>query len=320
MNIATRLAAVMAMCLGAFSVSVQAQAYPNRPINIVVPFNAGSSTDSIARAVGNGLSQALNVPVLVDNKPGAAGAIGLSFVAKAKADGYTVVFTTSSALTLLPLVNKSVTYNADEDFAAITNLGFFPTVLLGGPGLPQKNFRDLIAAAKSSPKSITMGVVTPFSRLFNALIAEETGAQFLEVPYSGTAPAQVALLGGIIQAFVDLTSTTAEQVKAKKLNALAVTSKKRLSKLPDVPAVGEFIPGFELVSWFGILAPKGITPDVADTLYKGVKASLKDPKVVDLMKASDAEEVGDRPDEFAAAIRAEIVRSRPIAAKYNLGG
>lgn len=321
MKIGCRIAALLAFCVAILDPGyalAQRDTFPSRTITMILPFAPGGSTDGLARAVAENISQTLKVPVIVENKAGAGGAIGMTSLANAKPDGYTIGFTVGSTLSVLPFMTKTTPYDPLNGFVPIIQLGSFGVIIVGGPALQQRSFKEFLAAGQKAPNSITLGLASTFGRLMNAMIADTTGARFLEVPFPGTSPAQIALIGGNIQAAVDQVTTTAELIEAKKIFGLAVTSKDRSPRLPDVPAIGEFIPGFELVSWFGLLAPKGTPPEMVETLHRALAMSLQDAKVKEALRAADMSTIGNTPAEFADALKAEVARNRMIIEKYKL--
>ena len=286
-----------------------AKDYPARPIRLIVTFPPGGPTDIVARAVGQKISEAWGQPVVVDNRAGAGGNIGMDLVAKSPADGYTLVLGSFGPMIISPFVYSKLPYDTIKDFAPIT-LGatswFFMVV---NPSVPVKSVKELIAHAKSKPGALTFsssGNATP-SHLAGELFKSLAGVNLTHVPYKGGAPAVAAVIGGEVQMAIESPPPIVPQVKAGKLRALGAASPKRSPLLPDVPTVSEAgLPGFQAGSWYGFLAPAGTPKPVIDKINAEMVKAIHGQELKDRFAAVGAESVGDSPSEFAAFIRAEL--------------
>jgi tripartite-type tricarboxylate transporter receptor subunit TctC len=285
---------------------------------MLTTFAVGGITDIISRSTAAGMSDILGQPVVVENRPGGNGAVGLGAVIRAKPEGYTMALTVSSVITLNPLINKDVTYDALRDLAPIGNIGNSGLLITANPALPARNMAEYITLAKASPGKISLGIVSAAGKLLQAMLDQSTGAQLLQVPFGGTAPALTAMLGGNIDSMLDTAGGARGQVEAGKVRALAVTSQQRSRLLPNVPTVAETLPGFEVATWFGLFAPAGTPPDRVATLSRALARALEQPKTRDALTAVDVAPVGNSPQDFESKIRAELERNRRIVQKYNI--
>ena len=243
-----------------FGSGAQAQDYPARPITMIMPYPAGGPGDAMARNLGTALGAALKQPVVVDNPSGASGTIGSNRVAKAKPDGYTLLIMNIGMATQ-PALFRSLPYNVLNDFETIGRVSEVPMTIVARTGLPPATLKDLIAYAKANPRKLTFGNagLGSAAHLCALLFMNVTQTEYTEVPYKGTAPAMIDLLGGHIDLLCDQTSTTSAQIKSGGIKTYGVTSKTRVSTLPFVPTLAEQgLAGFEATSWFGLWAPKGV--------------------------------------------------------------
>ena len=299
------LAAAAFIALGA-SVA-QAQDYPSRPVRVVVPFSPGGAVDGPMRVIAQELSKRLGQQVIVDNKPGAGATIGTDVVAKAPADGYTLLLasqTNAISATLYP----KLPYDPIEDFTPISLIGREPGVLVVHPLLPVKTFQEFVAYVKERPGRVDYASSGNGSgqHLFVALLASMTGMKMNHVPYRGSGQATADLLGGQVQLSIPGTAGMVGHIKAGKLRALAVTGAKRSPQLPDVPTVMESgVPGYEAYVWMGLLAPKGTPAPIVDKLFRELTQALATSEVKTYMASAGIEIVGSTPAEFATFFRAE---------------
>jgi len=299
------LAAAALVALGA-SVA-QAQDYPSRPVRVVVPFSPGGAVDGPMRVIAQELSKRLGQQVIVDNKPGAGATIGTDVVAKAPADGYTLLLasqTNAISATLYP----KLPYDPIEDFTPISLIGREPGVLVVHPSLPVKTFQEFVAYVKERPGRVDYASSGNGSgqHLFVALLASMTGMKMNHVPYRGSGQATADLLGGQVQLSIPGTAGMVGHIKAGKLRALAVTGAKRSPQLPDVPTVMESgVPGYEAYVWMGLLAPKGTPAPIVDKLFRELTQALATSEVKTYMASAGIEIVGSTPAEFATFFRAE---------------
>jgi len=293
-----------------------AQPYPSKPIRLVVPFPAGGTTDILARDVGQRLTESWKQPVVVDNRPGAAGNLGTEIVAKSAPDGYTLEMCTVSSHAINPGLYSKLPYDHIKDFAPVILVARVPNVLEVNPGVPVKTVADLIKLAKEKPGQINFassGSGTSI-HLSGELFKTMTGVDMVHVPYKGSAPAIADLMGGQVQVMFDNLPSSLQQIKAGKLRAIAVTSAQRAPALPDVPTISESgVPGFEATSWFGVVAPAGTPPAIIKQLNAEIDKWLQSPEGREKLMAQGAlidqrgETVmaGGSPEQFAAFMRAE---------------
>ena len=306
------LAAVAACLLLAGIPSAIAQsAYPAKPVRLVVPFPPGGTTDILARAVAQKLSEAWGQQVVVDNHPGAGGNIGSDIVAKAAPDGYTLLMGTVGTHAINPSLYAKMPYNHVKDFAPVILVAGVPNVLVVNPSVPAQSVQELIAYAKANPGKLNFassGNGTSI-HLSGELFKTMTGTQMTHVPYKGSAPALTDLVGGQVQLMFDNLPSSLAFIKAGKLRALAVTSAARSTALPDVPTLAESgLPGFEASSWFGVLAPAGTPHDIVSKLNGAIAAWLASPEARDNLAAQGAIAAGGSPDAFARHIDAETAK------------
>jgi tripartite-type tricarboxylate transporter receptor subunit TctC len=268
-----------AAALPAVSRMAQAQAYPTRPVRWVVGFPAGGTTDISARLIGQWLSERLGQQFVVENRPGAGGNIGTEAVVRASPDGYTLLAATASSAINATLYDK-LNFNFLRDIAPIAGIIRVPNVMEVNPSVPAKTVPEFIAYAKSNPGKINMaGVNGTALQLSGELFKMMAGVDMLYVPYRGSAPALTDLLGGQVQVLFDNMPSSIEHIRAGRLRPLAVTTATRSQILPDIPTVGEFVPGYEASGWQGVGAPKGTPAEIIDKLNKEINAGLADPKI-----------------------------------------
>jgi tripartite-type tricarboxylate transporter receptor subunit TctC len=294
----------------ALSFATHAQEWPAKPVRIIVPFPAGGSADLMPRAVAEKLAQKWGQPVLVDNRPGAAGNIGADAVFRADADGYTLLSSPPPPLVINKLLYPRLSFDPDE-FVPITVIGAIPNVLLVNPQVPANSVAELIAYAKANPGKLNYasqgsGATSHLTtELFKSMAG---GLEITHIPYKGTAPALTDLLAGQVDMMFDNLGVSLPHARAGKLRALAVASKRRFPGLPDVPALAETLPGFESVAWFGIVAPPKTSPAIAEKVAVGVQEALKLPEVRKRLADLSAEPLGYGPAETAAFMREETER------------
>lgn len=296
-----------------------AQPYPSRAVRVIVPFAAAGGTDILARALSRKMSEALGQPFVVDNRAGANSIIGTDAVAKAAPDGYTLLFTTN-IYTITPWLYRKLPYNADTDFAPITLAGSAPSLLAIHPSVPARRVRDLVALAKSKPGSLTMsapGVGTP-SHLSAEFFKQTTGIDVLIVQYKGTGAALSDLVGGQVAMSFGSLPGLAPLANAGKLRAVAVSSAKRSPVMPDVPAIAETFPNFEVVIWYGLFAPARVPGDALARLHAEAVKALANSEVRQRLAAGGFEAGGTTPDEFIALIRRDMARWQKVIAKANI--
>ena len=306
--IQTMLVATMALL--ALPAGAQGAAtYPTKPIKIVVPFPPGGATDILARAIGAELQKAFGQSVLIENKAGAGGNPGADMVAKSPPDGYTLVMATVGTHGINMSLYSKMPYDAVKDFEPITLVAGVPNLLVVHPSVAAKSVAELTALAKAQPGKLNVASSGNGTSIHMAaeLYKMMAGVDILHVPYKGSSFAMTDLLGGQVQLMFDNMPSALPQVKAGKLRALAVTSPKRSSALPDVPTMDEEgLKGFDATSWFGLLAPAGTPKDIIAKLNAAAVKALATPEMRERLASQGAEAVGNTPDQFAAFIKAEI--------------
>ncbi len=308
---ALALMAGVACCLLAAAGPAAAQNWPIKPVKLVVPFPPGGPLDTIGRAIAQKLTEAWGQSVIVENKPGAGGNIGADFVAKSAPDGYTVVMGALSTHAVNPSLYAKMPYDAQKDFAPITLVAITPNVLVVNPSLPVHSVKELIAYAKAHPGKLSFGSgsIGSAGHLAGELFKVDTGVDMVHVPYKGAAPAMQALLAGDTQLMFDNLASSMAQIKAGKLRALAVTTAQRSSFAPDLPTMAEAgVPGFDISTWFGLLAPAGTPPFIIEKWNLRVREILSMPDMRARLAAQGAEASPDTPEEFAKFIATEIAK------------
>jgi tripartite-type tricarboxylate transporter receptor subunit TctC len=287
---------------------VLAQSYPVRPVRIVVPYSAGGGTDITARAVGQKLNEKWGQSVVVDNRVGANGIIGADAVAKASADGYTLLMSTPAEVSTNPHLYPKIPYNAEKDFAPITLVAVTPLVVAVNPGVDAKNIQELVALAKAKPG--TLGYATPGNgstqHLTGEMIMLTAGIKLIHIPYKGAGQSIPDVLGGQVPVGIYGLLTINQHAKAGKIRVLAVTTPKRSSTAPEYPTLAESgFPGFDTSLWFGLIAPAATPREVINKIHDDVIQVLKLPDVKARIAEQGADIVGDTPAEFAAFIANE---------------
>jgi len=286
----------------------QGTAYPAKPVRIVVPSSPGGGTDILARLLAQKLTENLGQQFVVENRPGAGQIIGIEAVARSAPDGYTLLMA-ASAIVINEVLYKKPPYDTLRDFAPITLGASLPNILVVHPALPAKSVRELIALAKARPGMLNYSSAGNGTspHLSMELFRIMSGITLTHIPYKGTGPATVDLVAGQVQLSMPNVLTALPQIKGGKLRALGVTSAKRASGLPDIPAIAEAgVPGYEAIQWYGLLAPAGTSRDVVNKLQSETAKILVLQEVKERLAADGADAVGNRPQEFAAYIKAEI--------------
>ena len=311
-SLAWRLAAVVLLALAA--VAAHAQSYPVKPIRMVVPFPpGGAANDMRARIIADKLSQSLGKQVVVENKPGADGAIGTEIVAKAAPDGYTLLLTEKGLLVANPLLFKKVRYDPLNDFEHITQFITTTMVLAVNPALPVSSVKELIALAKSKPGQLNYGTGISSHYLIMEMFKLKTGIDMVYVPFKGSPPAVVALITGDTQVMFATLQSVLTQIKANRIRPLAVASHDRSPALPEVPGMAEAgLPGFEASTFSGFAAPAGTAKDIVRRLYSEIAKILRMPDVKDRLESGGDIIVGSTPEEFTAFIKSELARYRNV--------
>ena len=309
--LAPRILAGLALIALASAPGVRAQtpdAYPSRAITIIVPFTAAGTTDILARLVAQKLSEKFDKTVVVENRPGAGGTIGTALVAKAPPDGYTLVMATIGTHAINSSLYKSMPFDAIRDFTPLTRVAMVPNVLVVNKDAPYNTVQELIAYGKANPGKLTFGSSGNGTTLHlsGELFKLRTGVQITHIPYKGSTPAIADLMGGQISMVFDNMPSVIQHIKGGRLKALGVTSSTRNAQLPDVPTIEESgVPGYEVWSWFGLLAPAGTPQAVIDKLNREIVAIIRQPDVNTRILDLGSVPTPESSAEFAAFIRAE---------------
>jgi len=302
----TACSVMLAACA---ALPVAAQTFPTRPITLVVPHSAGGTSDILARTVASEVSKTLGQTIIVDNKGGANGSIAAKTVATADPDGYTLLLATASTHGINPSLYKKLNYDAIKDFTPVTLLATVPNVLVVNKSVPATNVQELIAAIKANGNAFNMasaGAGTP-GHLAGEMFKQRAGLDFVHVPYKGGSPALADLIGGQVQFLFTTIPGALPHIKANTLRALAVTSPRRSPALPDLPTMAESgLPGFQAISWHGIVAPAGTPAATVDILNRALTQALSAPEVRQRLMEEGAEAAGLGPKEFGAFIQQEI--------------
>ncbi|GAA6121741.1 tripartite tricarboxylate transporter substrate binding protein [Acidovorax sp. FG27] len=288
-----------------------AQAFPTKPITIIVPFAAGGTTDILARVIAQGLTAELGQSVVVDNRAGAGGNIGGQAAARAPADGYTLFMGTVGTHAINAALYKKMPFDPVKDFAPLTRVANVPNLLVANPAQPFKTVQELIAYAKANPGKINFGSSGSGSsiHLSGELFKSMAKVDMQHVPYKGSAPAVTDLLGNQIAIMFDNMPSAIQHVRSGKLRAIAVTTAKRSPELPDVPTIAEAgVPGYEATSWFGMFAPAATPAPIVGQLNKALVKVLAQPDIKKKINEQGAETAGETPEQFAAFIQQEAVK------------
>jgi tripartite-type tricarboxylate transporter receptor subunit TctC len=312
------LSVIALLCLGAAAhgpAAAQTTPYPTKPIRLVVPFTPGGSTDILARAIGQELTKAWGQSVIVDNVPGAGGAIGADKVAKAAPDGYTLLMGHIGTLAVNPSLYPKLPYNPVKDFAPVAWVARVPNVLVVHPSVAAKNVQELVALAKAKPGQLNYGSGGNGSaaNLATEYFKLQTGVAMVHIPYKGTAPAVTDLIGGQIQVLFTGAPAVIGHVKSGQLRALAVSSPKRLDALPDLPTVAESgYKDFEADQWYGVVAPAGTPREIINKLNQQINIALNAPELKARLASEGAVATPGTPEAFGALIVREIARWKPV--------
>ena len=301
--------------------STAAQGYPVKPIRFVVPYVPGGNTDILSRLLGQKLNEAWRQQVIIDNRPGAAGTVGAELVARAPADGYTIIMGTFGNIIVANSLYKSLKYDPLKDFAPVALVSLPPGILVEHPAVPAQNVRELIAYAKLNPGRLNYGSpgTGAWNHLFFELFNASAGVAIVHVPYKGIAPAVIDLLGGQVQLAISAFPTALPHVKSGKLRALAVTSIKRSGLMAEVPTIAESgLPGYEAAGWFGVLAPAGTPPSVVTKLNTEINRILELPEVNASLASDGAEPGGGSPAQMADSARAASIKWGKIIRELNI--
>ena len=304
------------------NIGLAQQAFPTKPIRLVVGFAPGGGTDIVARAIAPKMGEVLGQSVIVENKSGAAGTIAADQIAKSTPDGYTLLVGHSNSNAIAPFVLTNVPYNPATDFTPITYLGYVPNVLVVKSSLPVNSVSQLIALAKANPGQMTYGSsgIGSTQHLAGALFAKIAGIQINHVPYKGSGQAIIDLLGGQITMNFDTLPPNLQQIKDGNLKALAISTPKRLSILPNVPTFNEVgIVGFDVTNWYSVMGPKGMDPAVVSKIDQAVKAAMADPQIKKTLDLQGLQPEGPAtPAAFGLFLNAELQKYQRLVKSLNI--
>ncbi len=311
MTINDRALGLVILSLGLMlSTGAHGQAWPTKPIRLVSPWSPGGPAEALARVVTTKMSEALGQPFVIDSRGGANGTIGAAIVAKAAPDGYTVLFSHLGPMAIAPALMKETPYDSLRDFEAVTQVVSGPTLLVVRNDVPARNLKELIDHAKANPGKLAYGSVGIGSttHLAGEMLSMSAGLDLIHVPYKGSTPILVDMMGGqIALAFIGI-SGVIQQAQAGKVRALAISTLQRSPNFPDIPAVSETLPGFELNSWYGIMVPAGTPRAIVSRLHHETAVALKKPDVLEWLKQNGLDARGTSPEEHAIYLKAELVK------------
>ena len=300
--------------------TARAQDWPNKPIKMIVPFPAGGGTDFIARLMAQHLSKRLGQQVYVENRGGANGAIGLQALKQSDPDGYTIAASSDTPMVVNPALQANLPYKPLEDFIPVATMVRFPGLIAVHPSVPIRTIPELIAAAKAKPGSLAYASagIGNFSHLAMELFSMQAGVKLLHVPYKGTGPAAIGLIGGEVQLAFNNVQTTLQNIRAGQLIALGVGEPERVPVLPDVPTIAETVPGFGMAPWVGIIVPAKTPKDVVDRLNREVTAVMADPEVIKVLSAQQVTPFPLDQAAFTALVKADTEKWAQVIKTANI--
>ena len=295
-----------------------AQAYPSKPIRIVVGFPPGGGNDLIARLVGAKMQEAWGQSVVIDNKPGANSIIASEFVAKSAPDGYTLLVNATGGMSVNPVLYSKLPYDSLKDFVPISMVGSFPLVLIVHPSVPAKSVPELVAYAKANPGKLNYSSGSTAFQVASEMFKQMTATDIKHIPYKGSVQSITAVIAGDVQMTIVDAPPLMPQIKSGKVTALAVTSAQRSKALPEVPALAESVPGYEMVLWIGMFAPAGTPRDIAAKLNTEVVRIVKLPDIREKLHAMDVDPLGNTSEQVTAWIQREIAKYGPVVKAANI--
>ncbi len=300
---------------------VVAQSYPVKPIRVINPYTPGGGVDALLRPLAQKMSEGLKQQLVVENRPGANGMIGMEAGAKAPPDGYTLVVGTTGALTMNVSIYAKVPFDPIKDFAPISNFADSAFILSVHPSVPANNVKELIALAKAHPNQVTYATfgVGSSAHLGTELFSTMAGVKMIHVPYKGSVPMVTDLVAGHVMMSFDSMQSVMPQIRVKRLRALGIAAAKRSPAAPDIPTISEAgLRGFELGSWYGLLAPANTPREIITRLHGELVKALAAPEVSERIRSFGAEPVGNTPEQFAAQIRSDIVKWAKVVRAANV--
>jgi len=311
-----RLLALVALFAAAGG--VLAQAYPSKPIRIVVGFPPGGGNDIIARLVGAKMQETWGQSVVIDNRPGAASIIAAEHVSKSAPDGYTLLVNATGGMSVNPVLYAKLPYDSLKDFVPISMVGSFPLVLIVNPLVPANSVPELVAYAKANPGKLNYSSGSTAFQVATEMFKQMTGTDVRHIPYKGSAASITAVIAGDVHMTIVDTPPLVPQIKAGKVRALGVTSAKRSSSMPEVPTVAEAVPGYEMVLWIGMFAPAGTPREIAAKLNAEVVRIVKLPDIRQKLDGMGVDPLGNTPEQVAEWIRREIAKYGPVVKAGNI--
>jgi len=294
--------------------------YPSRPVRVIVGYPPGGPTDLTARLAGQHLSETLGQQFVMDNRPGAGATLGATLLSRAEPDGYTLMLAANGEMAISPNLRRTLPYDPIKDFAPISRIGASQLVLVVHPGVSAKSVADLLALAKAKPGSVNFASAGSGStaHLAGELFKQLAAIDIVHVPYKGAGPAMTDLMGGQVQMLITGYSAALPHIKSGKLRALGVTGEKRLTAAPDLPTIGETVKGYEVTSWYGILAPARTPRVIVEQLHRELAAMARRPDMIERFRALGIEPEGNSPQEFSRQIGDEIAKWGRIVKLANV--
>lgn len=300
--------APLAFAMGPMAIA--ADAYPSRPVRMIVAFPPGGPTDLVGRILAQGMTESMGQQVVLDNRPGAGGAVAGTIMAHAAPDGYTIFTGANGEVAIAPNLYAKMQWDPSRDIAPVSRVGASQLVLVVHPSFAAKSVKELVAMAKAKPGSINFASSGPGStaHLSSELLKALAGIDIIHVPYKGAGPALTDVMAGQVHMLISGFSSAYPHVRSGKLRALAVTGAKRVQSAPDLPTIGESVPGYEVTSWYGVFVPARTPKPIIARLHKELQSLLKRPDMVEKMVAMGIEPEGNTPEEFAAQVKEETAR------------
>jgi tripartite-type tricarboxylate transporter receptor subunit TctC len=313
-----RLLTVMlsALLFAVAAAPVGAQDFPSRPLRIIVPYPPGGGTDRVARIIGEKLAEQMGQPVVIDNRAGAGGVVGTEASARAAPDGYTMVLGSTATHAVNPSLYSKPGYDPIADFVAISPLATTPAILVVNASLQVSSLQELLAMIRTPRPGVSVTFASAgagsLQHMAGELFKSMTKADILHVPYKGAAPAMTDLLAGHVTMAFDTMPSAMPHVRAGKLKALGISAPRRVPSLPDVPAIAEVVPGYELITWYGLLAPRGVPAPIVERLNGEVRKALESRDVADKLNQAGLDPMWSGTAEFAAMVRSDVPRMRQL--------
>jgi tripartite-type tricarboxylate transporter receptor subunit TctC len=294
------------------------QAYPTKPIHFVVGFPPGGGNDIIARMVGAKMQENWGQPVVIDNKPGANSIIAAEFVAKSAPDGYTLLVNATGGMSVNPVIYKKLPYDPLKDFVPISMVGSFPLVLVVNPAVPAKSVGELVAYAKANPGKLNYSSGSTAFQVATEMFKQMTGTDIKHIPYKGSAASITAVIAGDVQMTIVDSPPLMPQLGSGRVRGLAVTTAKRAAAMPDLPAIAESLPGYEMALWIGVFSPAGTPPEIAAKLTSEVQRIVGLPDIREKLAAMGVEPLGNSSEQMGEWIRREIAKYGPVVKAGNI--